>query len=242
VEEESLEELFSAGLDSRILRAGHNYYPRPETGLSFELFFRRSMLFHRHGVPVSAFIPSRANSRGPVFAGLPTLESHRKMNPVDAARQLWTSGAVDEILFGDPLATAEELQAISLLARNHSGPVEMVIRKEALSAVEQTIVLAPLHTNRLDAAEAAVRSQEARGMCTGPIIPQAPRQRHRGDVTLDNSNYGRYMGELQIVLRPLPADERVNVVGRVDEKDICLLDCLTPGRTFHLKEAQSSAF
>ena len=50
--------------------------------------------------------------------------------------------------------------------------------------------------------------------------------RRRGDVTIDNSNYGRYMGELQIVLHDLPADRRVNVIGRIVSEDLCLLEKL----------------
>ena len=44
-----------------------------------------------------------------------------------------------------------------------------------------------------------------------------------GTVTIDNVDYGRYMGELQIDLCPLPADPRVNVVAQVCEPDLALL-------------------
>jgi hypothetical protein len=44
------------------------------------------------------------------------------------------------------------------------------------------------------------------------------------------------MGELQIVLQALPEDERVNVVGRILDEDMCLLDCMTPGRRFCFEE------
>lgn len=40
---------------------------------------------------------------------------------------------------------------------------------------------------------------------------------------IDNVDYGRYMGELQIDLCPLPADPRVNVVAQVCEPDLALL-------------------
>ena len=44
-----------------------------------------------------------------------------------------------------------------------------------------------------------------------------------GTVTIDNVDYGRYMGELQIDLCPLPADPRINVVAQVCEPDLALL-------------------
>ena len=47
-----------------------------------------------------------------------------------------------------------------------------------------------------------------------------------GTVTIDNSNYGRYVGELQIALRDLPADSRVNLVGRIIDEDLPLIDLI----------------
>ena len=50
--------------------------------------------------------------------------------------------------------------------------------------------------------------------------------RRTGDITLDNDGYERYAGELQILNTELPADSRVNVIGRVDEEYIPLLASL----------------
>ena len=85
-----------------------------------------------------------------------------------------------------------------------------------------------------------VRSQESRSSCHSQVSPQPAQTRQRGDVTIDNSNYGRYMGELQIVLQDLPADERVNVIGRIVSEDLCLLECVHPGRRFRLMEVTVS--
>jgi hypothetical protein len=235
-DERSLHELLAAGFDRKILQASHNYYPRPETGLSFSLFVQRSQLLKQHGMEVSAFIPSRVRPRGPIFAGLPTVESHRRMSPVAAARQLWASGVVNTIFFGDPLASEDDLASVASLPMDVAGPLELRVGVEELPAICGNILWAPLHTNRLDSAEYVARSQESRGLCVGLVGVVETRPRLRGDVTVDNVRYGRYMGELQIALRDLPADERVNIVGRVIESDLCLLDCLTPGRTFRLKE------
>ncbi len=40
-------------------------------------------------------------------------------------------------------------------------------------------------------------------------------ERKKGSVTLDNEQILRYMGEIQIMKRDLPADEKVNRVARV---------------------------
>lgn len=239
MEECELVELLSTGIDPAILRAGHNYYPRPETGLSFAYCMRRSEIFKSRSIPVSLFIPSMQCPRGPIFRGLPTLERHRSMTPLEAVRQLWTSGWVDSVLFGDPGVPENILTSVASHAGNVVGPVELRYSVESLSTVCDFALRAPIHTNRVDAAEYVVRSQESRKMVLSKISPQEPaRPRRRGDVTIDNEKYGRYMGELQIVLRDLPADERVNVVGRIIDEDLCLLECLTPGRSFCLKEAR----
>ena len=238
VDEACLTELFSAGMNGEELCAGHNYYPRPETGLSYELFCRRSRCFSRKSVPVSAFIPGKTCLRGPIFAGLPTLESHRRMSAVEAARQLWASGCVQTILFGDPLIPEAELAAVAALPS--ATPNVLTLQVEAIVPIKygSAAVSLPCHTNRIDAAIQVVRSQESRQANLGEVWPQESfRPRRRGDVTVDNSRYGRYAGELQIVLQDLPGDARVNIVGRVNAEDLCLLDCLEPGRKFCLREA-----
>lgn len=236
---EELAKILATGIERRKLCAGHNYYPRPETGLGFDLFIRRSRQFRRLGIPVSAFVPGQRILRGPIRAGLPTLETHRRLGAVDAARQLWATGLVDTILFGDPLVPTDELAAVAALPHNLPEPMRLRIETFALAATERRIVELPCHTNRKDAAGALVRSQESRSFANALILPRSDLQiRHRGDITIDNSRYGRYAGELQIVLQDLPADEKVNVVGRVATADLCLLDCIFPGRAFAFEEVR----
>ncbi|KLU62495.1 hypothetical protein CEB3_c11230 [Peptococcaceae bacterium CEB3] len=233
ISEDVLEAIMGAGADSTRLRACHNYYPRPETGLSYEFFAERTQICHTHGIRVSAFIPSRANPRGPIYAGLPTLEAHRHWEPLQAAKQLAAEG-LEGILFGDPLATAEELTEVG---RVDSSLIEIQVKtKPGLTENERKILFAPRHTNRPDPGERVARSQEARGLCREEIPAHLQGSRPRGSVTLDNSGYRRYMGELQVVMKDLPADPRVNVVAKVIPEEMFLLDALKPGRAFCFKE------
>ena len=235
--EDNLEKLLSTGIEPTRLCAGHNYYPRPETGLDFGLFACRSRCFRRAGIPVAAFIPGQKCRRGPLQAGLPTLESHRRQSVEESVRQLWASGLVDAILFGDPLVPAEDLTAVAILPRCFPEPLPIRIRVADVTLAERSLIALPCHTNRTDAAGSVIRSQESRLSAVEAFLPQAFIQpRRRGDITIDNSGYGRYAGELQIVLHDLPADARVNVVGQVLEADRCLLDCIFPGRAFRFEE------
>jgi hypothetical protein len=239
--EAEMSALFSAGFSANCLSACHNYYPRPETGLSFSLFIERTRFFFRHNIPVGAFIPSLQTSRGPIFAGLPTVEEHRRMSPVEAARQLWASGMIDRIIWGDPLVSEPELRAVASLPKTLDSVVTMrlIVEPETMSVQERSMVFLPGHTNRRDAAALVIRSQESRSLCRQVSPRNANRKRNRGVVTIDNVNYGRYAGEMQIVLQDLPADDRVNVVGRIVESDLCLLECILPGGRFCFKEVES---
>lgn len=234
VNEELLQAIMDAGADPARLQACHNYYPRPETGLSYGLFAERSQIFKNYKIPVLAFIPSRQNPRGPIFAGLPTLEEHRLWKPLQAAKHLAASALVDGILFGDPLAEPSELATVGQV---DATCLEIQIEGNPnLTEDERNILFGTQHTNRLDPGEYVVRSQEARGLCRGDILPRPPQPRLRGSITLDNSQYLRYMGELQVVRQPLPADPKVNAVGKIVPEEEFLLDWITPGRAFRFIE------
>ena len=45
-----------------------------------------------------------------------------------------------------------------------------------------------------------------------------------GNITIDNKDYSVYSGEVQICLKDLPADDKVNVIGVIDNNNIRLLD------------------
>ena len=54
---------------------------------------------------------------------------------------------------------------------------------------------------------------------------------------IDNKDYLRYMGELEIIKKSQPADKRSNVVGRVTECELFMLKYITPGRKFSFQFA-----
>ena len=61
------------------------------------------------------------------------------------------------------------------------------------------------------------------------------RSLHRGDITLANADFLRYMGEVQIVKCELPPEERTNIVAKVVPNEEFLLDYITPGRKFRFE-------
>lgn len=88
-------------------------------------------------------------------------------------------------------------------------------------------------SNRKDVAMNVVRCVESRTVLKkANIVPFNTIAREVGVITIDNELYGRYQGELQIVKKPLLADERVNIIGKVSENSIKLLDFIKEGTKF----------
>ena len=56
-------------------------------------------------------------------------------------------------------------------------------------------------------------------------------ERHKFDVTIDNTLFKRYAGEINILLRDLPKDERVNVIGKLKTTDF-ILEAVKRGKVF----------
>ena len=237
-----LHELADAKADFSRIDAMHNFYPRIGTGLSEALLVRRNAPLHSLGIRVGAFVTTRdGRRRSPYGEGLPTLEAHRRMPPAHAARHLVALG-IDSVILADSLPTEEEIRTLGSLQDNC-----VTLEAELLTsdpAVRE--LLSHTFTSRVDAARDAVRAQESRiiiAKAHTTIAPAEAHERTRGTITIDNKTAGRYMGELDIMKRTLPADPRVNVCARIIPEDLPLLGCITPGRKFsfilHSKNASS---
>ncbi|GAB2028252.1 DUF871 domain-containing protein [Lactovum odontotermitis] len=228
VTEEDISELHRFHANFENLEVWHNYYPRPETGLSKETLLRKNEFLRDNGLSIQAFVAGDENLRQPLKLGLPTLEAHRGKHPLAAAIELSRFG-LNQIYIGDGGLKERTISqfddylnrdCMTLLAENNDSAYFSLVLKE--------------HQNRADPARDVIRSKEARFGRIAEIQPEYCIKRKKGAVTIDNRLYGRYMGEMQITLRDLPADEKVNVVGFVAEKDIDLLDEIGPDQKYKI--------
>ncbi|WP_045518469.1 MupG family TIM beta-alpha barrel fold protein [Neobacillus niacini] len=217
--EDDVRELLDGGLKASQLLAWHNFYPRVETGLSDWFFHSQNELYKKYGIPVSAYIPGDGEKRGPLFEGLPTLEEHRETNPFVSALELFHTG-VEDVYIGDPEVSENLLKRLIDFDREHC----IEVRIEGFQEGEFKL--------RPDFSRDVLRFMDTRSV--GPVVPENTPDRLFGSITMDNDRYGRYRGEVQITLCDLPADERVNVVGRVVEDDLLLLTLLKPGQKVKL--------
>ena len=181
-----------------------------------------------------AFVPGDGKLRGPLFEGLPTLEDHRGISPMAAYLDLVQHGYVEKVLVGDLTLSEETLEQFAAYQ-------EGVVLLRALAESEEKAWIEPLasiQTNRQDAARDCIRSRESReyGLIgTRPVPVFNTIERLPGSITIDNERYGRYQGEVQITKRHLSQDEKVNVIGRVIQEDIPLLQYVTGGIKFRIQ-------
>lgn len=201
--------------------AMHNYYPRPETGLDEEFFRQKNAELKELGIPVMVFIASDVHKRAPIYDGLPTLEKHRYFPPYIAYLDLILHFGVENIYVGDGAVSQRELEKIEYFRQTG----EIYIPIQTLSNRYDDLLFDKSYTIRDDSPRWLKRLMESRQFSTfGKVIePELALPRKAGSITIDNINYSRYSGEMQIVIENLPLDERVNVIARIPEKYLGIL-------------------
>jgi hypothetical protein len=191
-------------------------------------------MLHDFGISVGAFVPSvEGKRRPPLFEGLPTLEDCRNFSTDLSARYLAALGT-DFIIIGDGLPTEEEVAAVSSVREN-----EVIIQAKLLTDDLTTVgLLRNTFTRRPDISKSVIRAIEGRKFLKqigGTIEPNNTTERKYGDITIDNSDFGRYAGEVQIVDDILPADSRVNVVARIIDEEIFMSGYIKPNQKFSFR-------
>ena len=222
-----IDQLANAKANLRHIEAWHNFYPRPETGLDPAWFAQKNKWLHALGFKTMAFISGDAQQRGPLFAGLPTLEAHRGLLPLAAYLEL-RQLAIDHVYVGDPQLSPRSIAAFQSYVHDQVLLIQVQTDDERL-----------LHLtwhSRPDIAQKVVRLAEARlEHIFATPQPAQTDPRPRGSITLDNSAYGCYAGELQLTRCDLPADPRVNVIGKIEPSNLPLLDQIGPHQAIRFK-------
>ena len=272
--------LLKAGADCSHIDGQHNYYPRPHTGLSSETIQRQNALLHRHEIDSGAFVASTSGKRGPLFAGLPSMESLRNIAPADAAPILTAIGC-DCLIIADNRPDTKELERFAdpeTLARadarysrkalppkkewETSEPLTLRCRLLSEKNAVKDLLSHPF-TNRRDPAADSIRATESRELTKNILIPPEKNEKKLiietpkdslgaflgpqvlsgnrlsdllpiGTVTLDNDDYGRYKGELQILTTVQPPDPRTNVIAQIIKEDLPLLSLISAEMPFRL--------
>ncbi|WP_270268413.1 DUF871 domain-containing protein [Enterococcus faecium] len=220
------------------LLGSHNFYPHRYSGLGYEHFVFCSEKFRKYNLNTMAFVNSQSAEFGPwpTQDGLCTLEDHRDLEIATQVKHLILTGLIDDISIGNTYASEEELKEMAE-AFNADYPTLKVDTEEGITENERICLFDNLHSYRGDRSEYILRSTMTRVYYKDKDFPpHNTRDMHHGDVLIDNEGYGQYKGETQIALKDMKNDGRVNVVGRISDDELFLLDFLKPWSGFKLIE------
>ena len=215
----------------------HNFYPHRYTGLSVQHFLNTSKRYKDLGLRTAAFVNSKVATTGPwpVEEGLCTLEMHREWEITSAAKWLWATELIDDVIVANSFASEEELKALSEI-----DPYLLTLDCELSaddSEIERHIVQEEPHLVRGDSSDYVLRSSQSRiTHKKDHFEPHDTRPIEKGDILIDNYLYTKYAGELQVALLPMENFGKTNVVGRILEQDLPLLDLLKPWQKFQFSE------
>lgn len=211
----------------------HNFYPHRYSGIGYNHFMKCNEQFKKYNIRTAAFVSSKNAKYGPwpVSEGLCTLEEHRNL-PIDVqAKHLFSTNLIDDVIIANEFASEEELKALSNI-----DPYMLSLKielKNGIPDAQKDIVFKNIHFNRGDISEYMIRSSKYRVSPDTPgFEPFNTTDVKRGDITIDNSLYQNYTGELHIALKDMDNDGKTNVVGKIAEDEVFLIDYIKPWQKF----------
>lgn len=214
----------------------HNFYPHVYTGLSYDNFIASSKQFKDLGIRTAAFVNSPSAKFGPwpVSEGLCTLEMHRDLPIEVQAKHLFATGLIDDVIIANAFASEEELKALSKINMEMlEFNVELI---DDIRDLDKKIVLEEFHFNRGDSSEYMARSTQSRVKYKGESFPPYNViDIKRGNILIDTDLYTRYAGELQLALKDMKNIGKTNVVGKIVDDELFLLDYIKPWSKFSFK-------
>lgn len=233
-----LDNIMSYSPNTNQLLGSHNFYPHRYSGLSYDHFVYCSKKFRKYNINTMAFVNSHDATFGPwpTQDGLCSLEDHRDLEIATQVKHLVLTGLIDDITIGNAYASEEEMKAMAE-AFNAPYPTLKVDVADDITENERVCLFDNLHSYRGDRSEYILRSTMTRVYYKDKEFPpHNTKDMTHGDVLIDNVEYGQYKGETQIALKDMKNDGRVNVVGRISDDELFLLDFIKPWSNFKLVE------
>ncbi len=215
----------------------HNFYPHKHSGLSLDYFGKCTHNFKKHGLNTAAFITSQnENAFGPWPIGnqIPTLEMHRYMPIEVQLKHMIALDIIDDVIISNSFATKEEFKKIKNI-RLDMVSFEVILEDD-ITEIEKIILLDEIHFRRGDICDTVIRStKNSRDKYKDRSFPvhNTCKNIKRGDIIIESEEYGNYKGELEIALKDFENSGKSNVVGRIREEEIFMLDYIKPNQKFN---------
>jgi len=216
------------GADFSRFLACHNFYPKPLTALSMKRVKEVNKYLNAMGILTMGFVSGDKDFRGPLYAGLPTVEKHRNGDVFYNMLELYHKTGCHVVLFGDVDVTDEVWQRVK---EYNAGYVSLRADIEE----PYTDLKNMLHHDRADSSSHVLRSVESR-FIKREVLPVTPApERKKGDIFISNKDFLRYEGEVEIARKDLEVDSRVNIIGRIHKDDTKYMKYIVDGFGFMLK-------
>ncbi|MGL4950233.1 MAG: DUF871 domain-containing protein [Mycoplasma sp.] len=233
-----LDNIISYCPNKKKLLGCHNFYPMEYSGISLEHFATTSIQFKEYGIRSAAFVSSSAADHGPwpVMDGLCTLEMHRGLPITTQVKHHLILDLVDDIIIANAFASEAELKAIGDLI-NKAPSFEIEFTPKATD-LEKKIVLEETHFNRGDQSDYLIRSTQSRIKYKDSAFKPHTHKKviEKGDICIGNDNFGQYKGELHLTkMDHQDVTHRKNVVAKIVDHELFLLDFLNPWSLFSFK-------
>lgn len=229
--------LIDLNADFSNISALHNFYPQLYTGLDISYYKAQNQLLHNFGISTGAFAASlNGRRRPPLMEGLPTIEFTRNFPTDFTARYLQALGT-DFVIISDSLPTQEECTTIATLNSDTIVLEASITIDDKLLQPQIVSYLSKTFVARTEISPCIIRaanSRDSKNSITTKLINNLT-PRKPGDITINNTNFGRYAGEVQVVKLDLPADPRVNTVAQVTNLDTMLLESIGSNQAFTIR-------
>ena len=201
----------------------HNFYPRPETGITAAFYRAQNALFTERGLPLYAFLPGESTFRAPLHLGLPTLEEHRHRTAWRTYLHLRRLGPDVDVVCAEGVLRPEHLRWIAAYER--SGEITL-----PLSGVDPaaTFLADAVWRLRVEDAAASFRLEGTRGV-EPPAGARNADRRAAGSLQMDLDELGRYRGEIHLMRQDLPLTGLQAHVGEIAAPYRGMVDDLRPG-------------
>lgn len=160
---------------------------------------------------------------------------HRHLPVEIAAKHLFATGLIDDVIIGNAYASEAELAALGAINR-YQTEFSVTFTPESTSC-ERKIVLKEQHYRRGDITDRMIRSTEVRKKYKQFDNPAHDNleEFQPGDIVIGNDDFGKYKNELQVVLTP-HCDPRKNKVGSIVAEERLLLSYIHPWTKFKFTE------
>jgi hypothetical protein len=201
----------------------HNYFPRPETGLTREFFLRQTALLKQHGMPVYTFIPGERQFRAPLHMGLPTLEHQRYKNSYRNFIEIKYLSPESTVVCSEGAIYEEHAAWIQTYDKEGILTVPLSFVDGAL----ENVLFDKIFTVRTEETSASWRLENTRRAITPERLIQGE-VRARGTLQMDMPCYGRYQGELHIMRKDMPLTRGSVRIAEIPEPYKAIVDFIRP--------------